>query len=702
MNGTPLVAPLFIEDQQRTSVVTMVNGAPDGVDADVVLYGFSGDLLAKRTISIGPHSQYVVNVADLLGGSRPQYGTVFVVPHRNSTMAAQLSIAGRNGAPVNDVEEDFPMLMGMQAANFRAVSASPDAIVAVHSLSSDRQTLLIACATENKNATRSLPIGPNQTIVIDACAEGGPLTTPDLSNLPASPPRAGKAVALSVSSSAPAADLAVFGLGLGGESGPAAIPFSDTGMLMSSTAVFPGVNVTAMDGLARFEATVANFSDAARTATISISEGNGPAAKTKIVDTLHLDPHGVAAEDLTGALHAAQTAASLVISSDGAPGDVVSNLQALRGPKSASSNTTLPWKDEHQFPNGGQHPWRIDGGFNSTLILYNPDSGKANSVKVSVYTGGKTWMKYFDVEPLSTVTVRIDDIVRKQQPDDHGNTLPPDATSGMVGWVTLANPKVLGLLAQRDSISGIVRPFACAETYAVCAIGVPDVNIAIDSFTGDLSPNVSTCGTNNDCNCVESCLNGGGNLSSYDWSSGNSSIASLTSNPSYSFGDYEGMGPGSTVSAVTAVDNLMCQVQGGGQLTVQIPTAVKFVTETSHQSLSSAACSQLGGSGQGFRRDVTLTVVDQGGAPIRQSGITMADTLKPGSPNDLGITAGSNGSVSTNLSGQWSDTYWVCSAVCPASSGQSVVAQSWKAGGTLLPTGNVIVYKCGSITIDGH
>src|SRR6185312_4122254 len=203
--------------------------------------------------------------------------------------------------------------------------------------------------------------------------------------------------------------------------------------------------------------------------------------------------------------------------------------------------------------------------------------------------------------------------------------------------VTLANPKVLGLLAQRDSISGIVRPFACAETYAVCAIGVPDVNIAIDSFTGDLSPNVSTCGTNNDCNCVESCLNGGGNLSSYDWSSGNSSIASLTSNPSYSFGDYEGMGPGSTVSAVTAVDNLMCQVSGGRQVTVNPLVQIQSVSVTPATINNTASPTQAIVTVQIYHTPmgsltnptVTISMGTASASPSTNTVTYMADTPEP-------------------------------------------------------------------------
>lgn len=107
VGGLPLVAPLSIEDQQRTSVITMVNSAPDGLDVGVVLYDLTGGRLASETVSLTAHSQHVVAVSDLLQGSRPQYGSAFLIPHRNSTMAAQKSIVGWSGASTYDVEEEF-------------------------------------------------------------------------------------------------------------------------------------------------------------------------------------------------------------------------------------------------------------------------------------------------------------------------------------------------------------------------------------------------------------------------------------------------------------------------------------------------------------------------------------------------------------------------------------------------------------------
>ncbi|MGI8742432.1 MAG: hypothetical protein ACR2NN_07640 [Bryobacteraceae bacterium] len=149
MAPMPLVAPLFIEDSQRTSLITMVNSAPQSVDVDVVLYALSGDRIAGRTLTLSAYSQQTIAVADLLQIHDVQYGSVFVVPHRASTMAAQLSIFGRAGASTNDIEEEFQMMMGSGPSSYRAVSASKSPVVAIRSLSPESQTLAISCLKEH-------------------------------------------------------------------------------------------------------------------------------------------------------------------------------------------------------------------------------------------------------------------------------------------------------------------------------------------------------------------------------------------------------------------------------------------------------------------------------------------------------------------------------------------------------------------------
>ncbi|MGI8742431.1 MAG: hypothetical protein ACR2NN_07635 [Bryobacteraceae bacterium] len=222
---------------------------------------------------------------------------------------------------------------------------------------------------------------------------------------------------MSISSSAASMELAIFGVGLATSAAArdlVAIPFTDSNGLKSSSAVFPGI-AGPNAGSGKLQAAIANFGSAAHQATITISESGSQ----KTVATIPLAPNSVSTADLTSALSGQQADASLIVTADGKPGEVLSGIQVLATPGSGSSNVTLPWKDRNQRANGGQHPWRIDGGFSSTVMLFNPDRNTGNNaITFSVYADHKTWTKLVSVPPLTTVALRLNDIVDKQRADD--------------------------------------------------------------------------------------------------------------------------------------------------------------------------------------------------------------------------------------------------------------------------------------------
>ncbi len=290
----------------------------------------------------------------------------------------------------------------------------------------------------------------------------------------------------------------------------------------------------------------------------------------------------------------------------------------LARPSGSPFDLPLAWKDQSQTPNGGQHPWRNDAGFTSTLTLYNPDPRNGNSVDVSVFAGVKKWNKKVVVAPLSTVAVRINDIVAAQQPDDHGNTLPRDAATGMVSWSTLAKPKIIGLLSQIDSIAGIVRPFACAQAYAICSISLPADTVVVGDSTGTVFPSLTTCGvsgTPNDCACIESCNTAGTGLANYSWFSVNSSILSLTTNPTFSTANYQGVSTGITFKELSGADNLGCTANGTGQSNVVIGFNAD-IPSTLYNDVASR------GGGGGSAANVEAEVAASGVINTTQSALT--------------------------------------------------------------------------------
>jgi hypothetical protein len=185
----------------------------------------------------------------------------------------------------------------------------------------------------------------------------------------------------------------------------------------------------------------------------------------------------------------------------------MSAVEAITG---SSAFVSLPWKDQGMKLGGGQHPWRTDGGFHSTLLLNNPDPGEAGSVVVNVRADGQLWKKDFTVAAGATLSVSIDGIVSKQLPDSQGNMLPKNATSGLTAWQTTGKTKVFGMLLQNNPALALVRPYACAEYYQDCGVTVSDIKLTVGGPNGDPTTMLYTCGTWGDCSCVESCNPTGG------------------------------------------------------------------------------------------------------------------------------------------------------------------------------------------------
>jgi len=621
-----LAAPIFIEDSVTTSQLTMVNSLSAPIDVDVILSDLDGNELAKRTITIGSHTEQELTVRDLLDGASyhgPAYGSVFLVPHRNSTLAAQMSIVRRKEV-ISDIEEEFVMLQGSQSADFRAVASNITTapIIAIRSLTTTRQTVTIECLGDAEQRKKNdIPIEPNQTLLVQACLEDGAKQIADLNEMAFTAPMHHRSIGVSVSSSAPSMDLAVFGLriyGKGSNRRIGGMQFTDVNALRSSTAIYPGVagesSLLALHA-AKLLVSIANFGSSTRNATVLLSKGSDTASAERQVATVNIPPGNVVLRNLDAEAldDPLGLDTSLVVQTDAAIGEVLSDVQSLSSSNDSPLAIPLPWKDQAQTFNGGQHPWRIDGGFSSTVLLFNPDQHAANAVTLSIYSDNKAWTKLFSIPPLATVPVRLADIIAYQQPDDKGKTLSRTSTRGLLTWFTLAKPKIFGQLVQADPANRVVRPFACASGTAVCAATIDDLTVPV-AQQGSTNAWAESCGTNGDCSCVDSCVPGGnGTFSS--WGAYNSNIASLVSS-SGSSATFQGKSPGTTFSSVVVTDNNNCSGSGGGNIYVTPTVSVTCTPvdlalgSTAPTSTSNGSCTtQVNPAGGTFSWSVNKSTV---------------------------------------------------------------------------------------------
>jgi hypothetical protein len=548
MMAMPLVAPLFIQDDTRDSEITMVSDSSKALNVEVIISGPSGEEIVKTKVVMDPYSQKKLKISDLLIGARSYrnvtYGSVVLMPDRQAPLAAQLSI-GDTGPSPSDVEEEFLMMMGSSPASYRGVvdglAAMP--FIAIRSLSTTEQTVQIGCLLENgRLSNSSLAIKPNRTLFVQACRQGG----------------------------SPSAQSAGFG----------AQAF-------------------------KLQAAVANFSNATKKATILMSTGSGTESTQKPIATLMVPPDSVRHIDLPDVPGEPIPANSIVVRTDGGPGEVLSDLEAISATSAHPVSITLPWKDQNQRNNGGEHPWTVAQSVSSTVVLFNPDPDRSNeSIQLSIHAGQTIWTKRISVPPLATVPISLSDIIQKQTPDDKGRMLPQNSSEGIVTWFSPTNPRIFGKLVQSNDADGVVRTYACGYESAICGIDVPNVSLVTGS-TVSMTAQASFCDTDGfSCSCLDSCgTSGWGSLTDYTWSSFQPGIASITSTDG-NYATIYGNAGGQATIQVGGLDSNYCRSYGSGSADVLGP---QITSISPAQGLVGDDSIQVTINGSGFDGSSTIT-----------------------------------------------------------------------------------------------
>lgn len=158
-----------------------------------------------------------------------------------------------------------------------------------------------------------------------------------------------------------------------------------------------------------------------------------------------------------------------------------------------------------------------------------------------------------------------------------------------------------------------------------------------------------------------------------------------------------------TISSSATGGNASVTVTANGQTSnsvnfyIQIPTSVA-VLNTVSQGQGSCPSGLAG-----WVRVVTLQLRDQQGSAIQYPGISVSDQISSGSPNTCFLNSYQTGTGGTDSNGSWTDTYSICSTVCPNNgSCQTDATQTWTANGITVAQAVPIVYACNSITVNGN
>lgn len=223
-------------------------------------------------------------------------------------------------------------------------------------------------------------------------------------------------------------------------------------------------------------------------------------------------------------------------------------------------------KDSLRPRNGGAHPWTVQDGARSDLVLFN-HSSRAEPFNILITTDdGAQWSKQLTLAPFETRTVSINDLIRNNTPDSHGRTVPVTAWSGTVVWYTGGPGTGSGHVLIRNDANSTGENFSCDEAYVLCSAWA-------DAFPTAISIGDTGTAIAEEELCVEWGVEGicGGDYmyttdqsTSASWTSGNDSVVSIID---YSWQPtYQGNAEGSTYLIGIVMDQWKCSA------TVYTPT----------------------------------------------------------------------------------------------------------------------------------
>ena len=408
MGPMPLVAPVFLQTDQIESSITVVNSIIWAAKGTITLRDQQGNIVAKATPTFPAHSSTVLSIKQLLTGvgSFAHSGSVTLEQDpqiKGPALLAQLSMTMHVGSQATYLEEEFGMPTPHGSAEVRGLASETKnlPLIAITSVSEAPQTIRATCIGESPtDPGAAIELPAYGTAVVHACAwDALKDDTLGLSSaLQHASSSASQNYAVSLKTDSVPGAFYAFGFALNGDVAQAQLQpfdFYDPGLLPSTKTVYVGVPFGFEAHLlnASFSPTLilANFSVQPRTTIVTVDDSSSGTPKSHqlaqvVVPALSTRTLHIPADSGSGLNN------SFTIVSDGQPGDIQAHLFSNRN--TAEDRLELLAKDARDDHNGGDHPWSVENGDTSTLLLYNPTT-VSQEFQVRISGNKASWVQLY-------------------------------------------------------------------------------------------------------------------------------------------------------------------------------------------------------------------------------------------------------------------------------------------------------------------
>ena len=714
----PMVAPLFLDNQEFSSTLYMVNELNIPATAKVTLFDLNGTKIAEKNVEFKPNSQQELSLRQMLEAARATatLGSLRMQPLTDFGVGvlAQLGIThSGNRETYFDEELLMPSAEGSQILRSVADDGS-SSVVAITSLSEMRtQHISVSCVLEHSQYSNRIVLAPNETVVSHPCTDEKArtfygATNTDFPDDASDTHRRSRAAGVSITSDGMPGEFSAYGVVYHRTDDTgyfSAMNFSDPKMLNTSGFVYTGVPVGDQTNLlpqGKYvpQVYLANFGENAAAIEIVFASTTAGHPTAQPLQTVMLRPRSaktVAFPDLKGN---DELQNSFVVRSNAAPGVVLSKLVAIGNGQ--LRELELIGKDEKQMENAGGHPWSVEDGTTSTMLLFNHTS-KPQYFNVRVADDKTLWLKVYKLAGMETKAISLNVLIEQQVKDDKGHVLPKDIARGEASWLVPATTEVSGRILQSNSVKAMARNFSCGTCAFICQNPYLDPFITIDMFIGAQAPlgGITPDWCNIPCQAYTTCpahnnptTHASGGLL-YSWSGG-APAASLVSGQSSATSNWKGVaaGFGSASYILSMQGGPKCN--GGGSINVK-PAPDHLVVQS---DTTSVFCTTS------IRRIITYSEVDASGNNVGT--INTKEQFGSKSTNTCNTTINTSDTCSPDSGGILSDDLKVgCNSV-GGSCGFTYTKQQWlycpAGGGTpvvIATPGDLVVHN-NSITVSGH
>lgn len=178
-------------------------------------------------------------------------------------------------------------------------------------------------------------------------------------------------------------------------------------------------------------------------------------------------------------------AVSVQIENDGAAGSLIGALYSTN--QTTGVVYDVPLRDSGPLRNStGAYPWRLDGDYSTNVTITNV-GGETTQFRVSIYyNGGRYLLKPLVLAVGETAKYNLKKLRDEQTPDDNGNLIPLNATSGQFNWSIIRATNSTRLIGRSEVVSksqNVSNSYSCN---LACSDSGPYFDVPFVSlFAGD-------------------------------------------------------------------------------------------------------------------------------------------------------------------------------------------------------------------------